>query len=110
LATGTIRSALLSTFWSATHQVLVRCVGENGLTTEVEDLAYTLSITSNGATVYAADLSGSQATRPKIHWALSRRTQKFWIGGTPSAQVNIDNNLAYLWSAPLRVDRQRVRN
>ena len=92
------RPRFYATFWPATHQVFVRCVGENGLTTEVEDLAYQLSITSNGAAVYAADLSGTQTTHPKIHWALSRWTQKFWIGGTPSAQINIDNNLAYLES------------
>ena len=92
------RPRFYATFWPATHQVFVRCVGENGLTTELEDLAYKLSITSNGATVYSADLSGTQTTHPKIHWALSRWTQKFWIGGTPQAQVNIDNNLAYLES------------
>ena len=68
------------------------------MTTEVEDLAYKLAITSNGAMVYSADLSGTQATHPKLHWALSRWTEKFWIGGTPSAQINIDNNLAYLES------------
>ncbi len=92
------RPRFYATFWPATHQVFIRCVGENGLTTELEDLAYKLSITSNGATVYSADLSGTQATHPKIHWALSRWTEKFWIGGTPQAAVNIDNNLAYLES------------
>ena len=47
---------------------------------------------------YSADLSGTQTTNPKVHWAGSRWTRKFWIGGTPSPQVNIDNNLAYLES------------
>jgi len=92
------RPRFYATFWPATHQVFIRCVGENGLTTELEDLAYKLSITSNGAAVYSADLSGTQTTHPKVHWALSRWTQKFWIGGAPQAEVNIDNNLAYLES------------
>jgi hypothetical protein len=92
------RPRFYATFWPATHQVFIRCVGENGLTTEVEDLAYKLSITSNGTAVYSADLSGTQTTHPKLHWALSRWTREFWIGGAPSAQVNIDNNLAYLES------------
>jgi len=92
------RPRFYATFWPATHQVFIRAVGENGLTTEVEDLAYKLAITSNGATVYSADLSGTQTTHPKLHWALSRWTREFWIGGTPSAQIDIDNNLAYLES------------
>ena len=35
------RPRFYATFWPATHQVYVRAVGENGLTTELEDLAYT---------------------------------------------------------------------
>ena len=86
------------TFWPATNQVFIRCVGENGLTTEIEDLTYKLSITSNGAAVYSADLSGTQATDPKKHWTGSVWTKKLWIGGAPAAQINIDNNLVYLES------------
>src|SRR5271170_2093113 len=74
------RPRFYATFWPATHQVFIRCVGENGVT------------------VYSADLSGTQTTNPKLHWALSRWTREFWIGGAPSAQINIDNNLAYLES------------
>src|SRR5271154_1243935 len=92
------RPRFYATFWPATHQVFIRCVGENGVTTEVEDLAYKLALTSNGETGYSDDLSGTQTTNPKLHWALSRWTREFWIGGAPSAQINIDNNLAYLES------------
>ncbi|HEV2100255.1 MAG TPA: hypothetical protein VGR45_15200, partial [Stellaceae bacterium] len=92
------RPRFYATFWPATHQVSVRVVGENGLSTEIEDLAYKLTLSLNGQKVYSADLSGTQATHPKLHWAGSRWTKTFWIGGTPSAQVNIDNNLAYLAS------------
>ena len=76
----------------------MRAVGENGLTTELEDLAYKLSITSNGTAVYSADLTGTQTPYPKMHNVLSRWTREFWIGGTPQVKVNIDNNLAYLES------------
>ena len=92
------RPRFYATFWPATHQVYVRAVGESGLTTELEDLAYKLSITSNGTAVYSADLTGTQTPYPKKHNVLSRWTREFWIGGTPSARVNIDNNLAYLES------------
>ncbi len=92
------RPRFYATFWPATHQVFVRAIGENGLSTEIEDLAYKLNLTSSGKAIYSADLSGKLVTRPKLHWAGSRWTRKFWIGGTPSPQVNIDNNLAYLES------------
>jgi hypothetical protein len=89
------------TFWPVTHQVFVRAVGENGLTTEQEDLAYKLAITSNGTTVYTKDLTGaapvgSPTKYSLVHWANTRWSRGFWIGGAPPLQVNIDNNLAYL--------------
>lgn len=37
-------------------------------------------------------------TLPKEHWAGSSWTKRFWLGGTPQPEVNIDNNLAYLES------------
>ncbi len=39
------RPRYYATFWPATHQVFVRSVGENGNTTELEDLAYSLTLT-----------------------------------------------------------------
>ena len=102
-----IRPRFYATFWPATHQVFVRVVVENGLTTEVEDTAYTATVqvgainpggSGSPAPSYSADLSGTQTTNVKVHWAGSRWTRKFWLGGTPSPQVNIDNNLAYLES------------
>ena len=80
-------------------------VGENGLTTELEDLAYKLSISVGSAAptvVYTKDLTGALYKIPPnsslSHWTMTRWTREFWIGGTPPAQVNIDNNLAYLES------------
>ncbi|HEY3910671.1 MAG TPA: hypothetical protein VGM07_12380 [Stellaceae bacterium] len=98
-----LRPRFYATFWPATHQVWVRVVIENGLTTELEDMAYTATVRigavspgGSGAppASYVANLTGN----PQEHWAMSTWTQSFWQGGTPSPQVNIDNNLAYLES------------
>ena len=96
-----LRPRFYATFWPATNQVFVRAAGESGLTTELEDLAYNLKITGGSASPtveYTADLTGDQATNPKLDWGLSRWSQTFWLGGTPQPEVNIDNNLAYLES------------
>jgi hypothetical protein len=91
------------------------------LTTEVEDLAYKSAITSNGATIYSDDLSGTQATYPKLHWALSRWTREFWIGGTAlgpnrhrqqpglSRKHPVSAEFRHLDRHPADLDRQRVR-
>jgi hypothetical protein len=83
-----------ATFWPATRQVFVRVIGENDLSTELEDApAYNLTITGGVASpVTEENLSG--LTQP----ALTVWTKEFWLGGAPQAQVNIDNNLAYLES------------
>ncbi|HEY3909141.1 MAG TPA: hypothetical protein VGM07_04535 [Stellaceae bacterium] len=84
------RPRFVATFWPQTHQVWVRAIGENGLSTELEDLEYALTLTGANAKIYSnADLS---------HPAMATWTKQFWLGGTPKAQVNIDNNLAYLES------------
>ncbi len=93
------RPRFYATFWPATHQVAIRAVGENGNTQELEDLAYRLSISAGAdrpAPVYTADLTGTQAKYRKLHWALTTWSERFWLGGTPPAQVDIDDNLAYL--------------
>ncbi len=84
------RPRYYATFWPATHQVFVRAVGENGLSTELEDLAYSLTLTGANAKVY----SRANLTDP----AMSIWTERFWLGGTPQAQVNVNYNLAYLES------------
>ncbi|HUC72544.1 MAG TPA: DUF3383 family protein, partial [Stellaceae bacterium] len=93
-----LRPRFYATFWPLTHQVLVRAVGENDLTSEVEDLAYKFTLTGGTAAAAEAseDLSGAQKTHPKRHWAMTAWSKSFWLGGTPSPQVDIDNNLAYL--------------
>ncbi len=82
------------TFWPVTRQVTVRYVGENGLTTELEDLTYNLTLTlgnTNPQNIYSADLTGT-----KKHWAMTNWTKTFWINGTPQKMVDINYNLAYL--------------
>ncbi|MGH7063696.1 MAG: hypothetical protein ACREET_06435, partial [Stellaceae bacterium] len=96
-----LRPRFVATFWPAGHRVLVRAVGENDLTTEVEDLAYTLAVRAGARSahvVYTGDLTGTQATHPKKQWAMTNWSRSFWLGGTPSPQVDIDYNLAYLES------------
>src|SRR5271170_5330405 len=94
------RPRFYATFWTGTGQVFVRFVGENDITTELEDTAYrlTLGLGSPSRIVYTQDLTGTAATNPKSHWSSTRWSRNFWIGGTPPAEVNIDNNLAYLES------------
>jgi hypothetical protein len=93
------RPRFYATFWPSTRQVTVRYVGENGKSTELEDLAYTLTLTlgkTSPRNVYSIDLSAS--TGGKLHWSMSNWTKVFWIGGEPQQQIDIDNNLAYLES------------
>ena len=93
------RPRFYATFWPSTHEVSVRYVGENGKTTELEDLAYTLTLTVGKASpknVYSIDLSGGESN--KLHWSMSNWTKVFWLGGEPQQKIDIDDNLAYLGS------------
>ena len=93
------RPRFYATFWPSTRQVTVRSVGENGKTTELEDLAYTLTLTlgkMSPRNVYSIDLTGG--ANQKLHWAMSNWTKVFWLGGEPPQQIDIDSNLPYLAS------------
>jgi Protein of unknown function (DUF3383) len=88
------RPRFVVTFWPATNQVFVRAIGENDLTTELEDIGpYNLTITG-GANSPATEQSVTGLTQP----ALSIWDTKFWLGGTPNPEVNVNYNLAYLES------------
>jgi hypothetical protein len=83
-----------ATFWPATNQVFVRAIGENDKTTQLEDIGpYNLTITG-GASSPATEDTTTGFTQP----AMTVWTDKFWLGGTPNAQVNVNYNLAYLES------------
>ena len=91
------RPRFYATFWPSTRQVSVRYVGENGKTTELEDLAYTLTLKlgkTSPQNVYTIDLTGRRDN--KLHWSMSNWTKVFWLGGEPQQKIDIDNNLAYL--------------
>jgi hypothetical protein len=85
------RPRFYATFWPATNQVTVRYVGENGNTQNLEDLAYTLTLTTGTA-------HQSVYTKSITHYAMSNWTKVFWLGGRPTPQINIDYNLPYLIS------------
>ena len=94
------RPRFYATFWPATHQVMVRFVGEASKTTELSDLGYHLALTmgSDAKTVYSIDLTGGGAKKKK-HSALTGWTKVFWLGGkVPEPKVDIDYNLGYLAS------------
>lgn len=96
-----LRPRFYATFWPALNAVNVRVVAENDHMSQLEDLAYKATVRLGDtapATAYSANLSGTQATNPKLHWALTNWTKSFWHGASPPAAVNIDNNLAYLVS------------
>ncbi|HEY3908444.1 MAG TPA: hypothetical protein VGM07_00975 [Stellaceae bacterium] len=87
------RPRFVATFWPATHQVFVRAIGENGLTTELEDVSYALSITGGSASP-----TSEESLTNLTQGAMQTWDKSFWLGGTPPPEVNIDNNLAYLES------------
>ena len=68
------------TFWPTLGAVSVRPEGQNDLSTEIEDLAYNLSVTV-GSTIKTVDLTGTQAVYPKKHWTTtSWILGPYWLG------------------------------
>ena len=95
-----LRPRFYATFWPALNASQIRVVSENYLTSELEDLPYTatISLGASAATqVYTTNLSGTQPTHPKLHWSTTSWTQRFWFGYVEPL-VNIDYNVAYLAS------------
>ena len=99
-ASHSLHPRFVATFWPTTKQVQVRLIAENCRTDAAQDLAYTATVTAGTTpvTVYTTDLTGTQATNKKFHWAFTTWTQRFWLNGAPPDQVNVDHNLAYLSS------------
>ncbi len=85
------RPRFYATFWPATHQVMVRYVGENGISQEIEDVSYDLSLVVGGIVGYKKT--------GVTHDTLTGWTKVFWLGGKPpEPKVDIDYNLGYLAS------------
>lgn len=92
------------TFWSLINKTMIRFVGENGLTTELEDLSYYLSLSlgnQNSYNVYDFDLTGTQSIHPKKHWSRTNWTKIFWLRSAPENKININHNIKYLSSTKI---------
>jgi hypothetical protein len=79
-----------TTFWPGINKVRVRFIGEVSNTIALQDQLYSLALSlgqTNPQTIY------SKANM--THYAASRWTKEFWIGGAPPL-IEIDNNLPYL--------------
>jgi hypothetical protein len=86
-----LRPTFIVSFWPTLGQVRVRTTMEEPNLDALESQVYDLNILlglSHPTSVYSQT--------GVIHNFGSRWTQEFWVGGTPEAQVNIDNNVAYL--------------
>ena len=95
-----LRPRFYCTFWPA-GLVDVRVVVENNKTTQLMDCAYTAQISIGNASptvVYSVDLTGTQATHPKLHWVMTSWTKQFQLGAARPLQVNINHNAPYLTS------------
>jgi hypothetical protein len=93
------RPRFYATFWPTINKAQVRFVGENGLTTELEDLRYNLALALGHASpqpVYSIDLTGGTSSGGKAHWAMTNWTKRFWVGGVPEQKINVNHGLSYL--------------
>jgi hypothetical protein len=90
-ANNSIRPIFHATFWPNINKVRIRYIAEIANTEVLQDQVYSLVLkiaNSSPTTVY---------TKTSFtHYARSRWTKEFWIGGAPSSLVNIDHNLDYL--------------
>lgn len=79
------------TFWPGVNKVNVRFIGENSNTRTLQDIQYDLKLTIG---LNAADPIYVQDAVQ--HFAATRWTKGFWIGGEPERKINLAHNLAYL--------------
>jgi len=79
-----------ATFWPGINKVRVRYIGEVSNTEAIQDMVYSLAL-KLGYTSPSPVYSKSTFT----HYAASRWTKDFWLGGAPS-DIAINHNLAYL--------------
>lgn len=91
-----IRPGFDLTFWN-TGRVFANPVIENGISSELEDVAYSVVGAVGGTQQVSLDLTGGVASQ-STHQALCGARLRMNIGAAPSNQVSIDHNLAYLRS------------
>jgi len=86
-----LRPIFHATLWAGLRKVQVRTIGENCCTESMQDISYSLILKSGLATpaeVFRQD--------HVPHYAGTRWTHSFWIGGAPNSAIDVDHNLAYL--------------
>jgi hypothetical protein len=96
------RPKFYATFWPATGQVWVRPIGQNAQTTYSEDIPFDMYMCTGypscvqGTQGYPAsgyyDMTGDTGIED---WAWSTFDWPLWIGGVPTPEINIDNNISY---------------
>jgi hypothetical protein len=106
-----VRPIFHATFWRGLRKVQVRAIGENANTETLQDLDYSLVLRAGVAAPVEVFRQDSVP-----HYAATRWTKSFWIGGAPDPRVDIDHGLAHLaatrafpnFDASLRVPDQVV--
>lgn len=91
IGAAAVRPIFHATFWPSLRKVRVRFIGENALNVRMNDSEYDLVLKLGSKaqkTVYEK--------RPVRHYAATRWTKEFWLGGEPEHRISIDSNLRYL--------------
>jgi hypothetical protein len=86
-----VRPIFHATFWPSLGKVRVRFIGENALNVRMSDSEYDLLLKLGGKAPKAV-----YEKRAVRHYAATRWTKEFWLGGEPERRVSIDSNLRYL--------------
>lgn len=89
---GNIRPIFHATFWHDLKKVQVRIIAENANSEALKDVTYNAKIILGRKNPTVMFTAGNVT-----HYAETRWTKTFWIGGDPGP-VNIDHNIAYLSS------------
>lgn len=85
-----LRAIFHVTFWPTVNKVFVRFIGEASNLEALQDLSYSLTLTTGRATPQVA-----YSKADIVHFAGTRWTRTSWVGGEPEA-LNVDHNLSYL--------------
>jgi hypothetical protein len=86
-----VRPIFHATFWPELKKVHVRFIGENTNTETLQDALYSLVLR-------IGQTSPEEVFRQNAvpHFAATRWTKSFWIGGEPATAIDVDHNLPYL--------------
>lgn len=79
-----------ATFFPVINKVRIRFIGEIANSEAIQDMSYSLNLKTGNASPVSVYTKSSFT-----HYAASRWTKEFWIGGSPS-RISINENLGYL--------------